>query len=331
MLYRPEAFEALTPARWRKGRVHDAIAAIVADVDDAFDDDALWPADEWDGWQTPLPLKNLYVGAAGVVWALGALRDRGFAPSRLDLSSVAWRTLQARRARPDLMIGIELPEPAQASRLEGETGILTVLWLQEPDGAVADELHQLVHANVDNAADELMWGSPGTMLVARAMLEWTGEDRWAEAWRLSAAALLDRRDEDGLWSQRLYGETNRNLGPIHGAVGNVLALLRGGELLAEENRSALMRETATVLARTAVVEGGRANWPGARGRLWRRATARSASSGIRALRASSLPPRPISRRSFCTPARSSSGRRGRTTRRRARGSATAPPETATHC
>ena len=52
---------------------------IVADVDEAFDADALWPADEWDGWQAALPLKNLYVGAAGVIWALDVLRRRGYA------------------------------------------------------------------------------------------------------------------------------------------------------------------------------------------------------------------------------------------------------------
>ena len=50
------------------------IERIVADADASFDAEALWPAEEWDSWQTPTPLKALYVGGAGVVWALGALR-----------------------------------------------------------------------------------------------------------------------------------------------------------------------------------------------------------------------------------------------------------------
>jgi hypothetical protein len=52
--------------RWDEQRVCDAIRRIVADVDSAFDPDALWPADEWDGWQVPTPLKNLYVGGREV-------------------------------------------------------------------------------------------------------------------------------------------------------------------------------------------------------------------------------------------------------------------------
>ena len=226
MLFRPEALEPLSPAPWREGRVRDAIAGIVADADDTFDEDALWPAHEWDGWSTPLPLKNLYVGAAGVIWALWALRERGFASSRLELERAARRTLELRRERPDLMQGVELPRPADASLLEGESGILAVLTLCWNDNkSLADELHALVRENAGNPADELMWGAPGTMLAAQALLDATGEERWAHAWRESADGLLARRDAEGLWTQRLYGQASRVLGPIHGAVGNVRVLL----------------------------------------------------------------------------------------------------------
>jgi hypothetical protein len=96
------------------------------------------------------------------------------------------------------------------------------------------------------------------MLAARAMLEWTGEERWADAWRESAEGLWQRREEEGVWTQRLYGQTFRSLGPVHGMVGNVLSLLPG---LDDERRATLERETAAVLAREAVVEDGLANWP----------------------------------------------------------------------
>jgi lantibiotic modifying enzyme len=261
VLFRPEAFEPLSPAPWREGRVRDAIAEIVADADDTFDEDALWPADEWDGWSTPLPLKNLYVGAAGVIWALWVLRERGFESSRLELEGAARRTLELRRERPDLMQGVELPHPADASLLEGESGILAVLTLcWNNTKSLMDELHALVRANAGNPADELMWGAPGTMLAAQALLDATGEKRWADAWRESADGLLARRDAEGLWTQRLYGQASRVLGPIHGAVGNVRVLL-DSPLLAAETGERLRRETASLLARTAVLENGLANWP----------------------------------------------------------------------
>ena len=76
MLYEPAEFEPLTDELWDPARIEDSIAAIVVDADAAFDSEALGPAHEWDGWEEPLPLKSLYVGAAGVIWALDALAAR---------------------------------------------------------------------------------------------------------------------------------------------------------------------------------------------------------------------------------------------------------------
>lgn len=79
MLYDPELHEPLTDEAWDEGRVRDAIGRIVADADVAFDPDWLWPADEWDVYMATPPLKDLYVGASGVIWALNVLRRRGLA------------------------------------------------------------------------------------------------------------------------------------------------------------------------------------------------------------------------------------------------------------
>jgi hypothetical protein len=261
VLYRPDAFEPLTDTAWDEARVRRSIAAIVADADAAFDADAFWPADVWDAWTSPLPLKNLYVGAAGVIWALDALRRRGHAESTLDLAAAARRVLEAWREQPDFARGIELPEQARAALFTGESGLLVVAWRLAPATEIANDLLLRTRENESNDAVEIMWGSPGTMLAARAMLDWTGDDRWADVWRESADLLWRRRDADGLWTKRLYGETSRGLGPPHGVVGNVLALLGGGDLLAPDRREQLEREAAAALARTAVVEDGLANWP----------------------------------------------------------------------
>jgi hypothetical protein len=261
VLFRPEAFEPLTERAWDAANVRDALAGIVADADAAFDPDTLWPAVEWDAWTSPQPMKNLYVGAAGTIWSLDALRRRGLAETRLDLADAAARTLAGWRERPDFFTGVELPEPRASSLLEGETGILLVAWRLGPDDALADALLARVRANVDNAADEVMWGAPGTLVAARAMLRATGDERWRLAWRESAERLLARRRDDGLWEQRLYGETMRSLTPPHGLVGNVSALLDGGDLLEPGVRETLVRDARAALARTAVVEGGLANWP----------------------------------------------------------------------
>ena len=108
--------------------------------------------------------------------------------------------------------------------LNGESGIVLVAWLLAPEDSLADDLLAVVRQNVGNEANELMWGVPGTLLIARALHTRTREDRWRAAIEESAQALRDERDDDGLWTQRLYGHTSRILGPIHGFVGNIAAL-----------------------------------------------------------------------------------------------------------
>jgi lanthionine synthetase-like protein len=250
VLYEPEQFEPLTDEPWDPAQIEEAIAATVADADAMFDPEALWPAHDWDGWQEPLPLKNLYVGAAGVIWALDALRRRGHAETSLDLAAAALHTLELERAEPDSTAD-EHYHPA--ALLPGETGPLLVAFRLVSDPALADDLHALVRANVANPTDDVMWGAPGTLLAALAMGEWTGEPRWEEAARESAAALRARRGDDWLWRQ---DDDYRGLGTVHGAAGNTLVLLR----LEPDDR--LAAETAAVLSRTAFREGDLANWPG---------------------------------------------------------------------
>jgi hypothetical protein len=195
VLYDPARFEPLIDEPWDAARVDDAIAAIVADADATFDLEALWPAHEWDGWDEPLPLKTLYVGAAGVIWALDALRRRGHADTSLDLAAAALRTLELERAEPDSTAD-EHYHPA--ALLRGETGPLLVAYRLAPHPALADDLHALVRANVANPTDDVAWGAPGTLLAAVALREWTGDRRWEEAARETATALRARRGDDGL-------------------------------------------------------------------------------------------------------------------------------------
>jgi len=259
VLYRPEDFEPLVPESWNEEKIRAGIREIVADTDAALRGPRLlWHADTWDSWRATSPLKDLYVGAAGVLWALADLRDRGHAETQLDLGDLALRTLDRHRSRPDLARWTDLPEPRESSLLSGEAGILVVAYRVAPSSDLADALHARVQANVGNEADEIMWGTPGTLIAARLMLDWTGDARWRHAWDASAKALLSRRDAEGLWTQRLHGYEERYLGPVHGLVGNVLAL---APLLDRRRVRALERKANALLARSAFVEDGLANWP----------------------------------------------------------------------
>lgn len=236
-LFRPEEHEPLAATAWDEERVRGAIGAIVADAEAAFDG-GVWPwhprDDDEDGATT------IYMGAAGVIWALHELGSTGWGDAATAL-------LDRYRARPDF------PEyPSPASYWMGECGIALVAFLLTRDAALADRVHELVLANLDSETNEVMWGTPGTMLVAEAMLAWTGELRWDDAWRESAERVRAAWEEDGLWTQRLYGQVRRFLGPAHGFAGNVCALANRGEVPVERVNA--------VLAATALREGALANW-----------------------------------------------------------------------
>jgi hypothetical protein len=256
VLYDPSLHEPLTDDAWDEDRVRGRIQALVADAESAFDPEKLWPADDWDVYRAEAPLRDLYVGAAGVIWALDALRRRGHADVGIELEAAALRVLELFRLRADYADwygdGFEPPSTPAASLFMGEAGILLVAWRLRPSAQLADALHERVRENARNEAVEVMWGSPGTMLAARAMHEWTGEPRWQEAWLESAERLLAARDDEGLWTSRLYGSEFRSLTPPHGFAGIAQALREGGRPLSDAGE---------VVARYAVVEEGLVNWP----------------------------------------------------------------------
>jgi lantibiotic modifying enzyme len=250
MLYEPTRFDALIDEPWVPARVEDTIAAIVADADAAFDPTALWPAHAWDAREKPLPLSGLYVGAAGVIWALDELRKRGHAESSRDLAAAVVRAVELEQASPDFS---EDEHYRPGALISGQTGALLVAFRLTSDPALADDVHALVYENVDNPTDDISWGAPGTLLAALAMGERTGEPRWEVAARETAAALRARRGDDGLWRQ---DDDYRGLSTLHGVAGNTLALLRF------DPDDAVASESAAVLSRHAFREDGLANWPG---------------------------------------------------------------------
>lgn len=258
MLYKPEAFEELTHEPWREDHVRQRIREIVADTEAAYSPDTFWPADEWDAWGSPLPLMNLYAGAAGVVWALDHLREYGVT---LDLAAAAQRIAERWQAQPDFIQSdeFELPEHSESSLFAGGTGVMLVAYKLAPSPVLADDIHARVLANVDSKTVEVMWGPLGSLLAAQAMHAWTGDESWADAWQHVAGVVLAKRNAEGLWPSRLWGNDYIGITPPHGLVGNVDALL-AGDYLDEATRETLKRDTNVAVARAAVVDDGIANW-----------------------------------------------------------------------
>jgi hypothetical protein len=254
-LHSPEQHEPLTERVWNEGRARAAIAAIVDDAEQAFDAAGLWtlhPLDQDGDEDVGRSFTGVYLGAAGVIWALAELG------SQRDFAAIAAGLDQRYLALPD-------SGPPAPGLWLGRAGILAVADRLAPDAARRDLLHTLLEENVDNPTVEVMWGAPGSMLVAAALLDRTGEQRWAAVWSRLADAVWDAWAQDEqlgyrIWTQHLYEHVAQHLGPAHGMAGCVAALAQRPDLLGAERAAALERDTLRTVRATSVVEDGRANW-----------------------------------------------------------------------
>ncbi len=257
MLFDPASHEPLTEHPWDARRARAAIAAVVADAESAFDDELLWPAHPLDEEGEPLPrVASLYLGAAGVIWALHRLGAAGAAELRRDWAPVAVELVERYAAQPDFLDEVGGPVP---SLLMGEAGILLVAHTVAPAAWQEERLLEAVRANAGSPTLELMWGSPGTMIAAQVLYERTGDGAWREAW-LESADLLLAQWHDDLWVQDLYGSRVRYLGPAHGFAGNVFALARG-DALDPGRRAELEQRAIATAAKYAQHADGLCQWP----------------------------------------------------------------------
>jgi lanthionine synthetase-like protein len=244
MLYTPESHEPIESRLWDPDMALTAIREIAADCEASFDS-PYWPVHPRDDDGTG-PYTTLYEGPSGVIYALDLLAGRGLVDTTRNYVPPLEQLAEVYRSRPEFE---EWNHPP--SLLCGETGILLTLYRLAPSPQVEERIAELVAANVADPHLEFLWGSPGTMLAARAIGR-------ADLWRESADHLRATWEDSGLWTQDLYGRQEQYLGPAHGFAGCVLAF-------AHKPSEELNRRASDAFRRYAVEEDGLANWPGLAG------------------------------------------------------------------
>ena len=155
---------------------------------------------------------------------------------------------------------------AQAgSFMMGELPMRLLAHAAQPLPATADRLAELIAGNLTHPARELMWGSPGTLLAALFLHQRTGDTRWAELFRTTAAMLWSQLlwSEEfccHYWTQDLYGEKSTYIDAVHGFVATALPLIHGRNLLADADWAAWQACIENTVLRTATWEGKQVNW-----------------------------------------------------------------------
>ncbi|WAS91103.1 lanthionine synthetase C family protein [Nannocystis punicea] len=261
MLFEAERHEPLIDEAWDPARARAAVRTIVADLAASFSPTDLWPTHPLDEDGPPIAggYKSIYLGAAGVLWAMAYLGREGAAALPFAPEDHIERVYAAYLAGPD--VGEVVP-----SYYLGEVGILLVLWSMTRSAAAAERLFAVIEANIPNPTNEALWAAPGTMVGAWHMFRWTGEPRWRDLFLANVEQLWRTWSPSPhaachLWTQDLYGAVVQYLGAGHGFAGNASALLRGQSLLSAERREQLHARCVEALRVTALREGDAVNWP----------------------------------------------------------------------
>ncbi len=256
MLFDLHAHEPLTESRWDDRQARSMIELVVTQAIDGYQPGRFWPRHSLDDYgSVSRNDKGLWIGAAGVLWALDQL---GAGLGEADVYDAY----------------LEDPEfPGSTGLMLGETGVLLTSWKLAPGEHKERRLFELVEGNLQSAANELFNGVPGSMLAALHAYETTGSEQWKDLWLRCAQAVWDELRSDPelgckIWIQYRHGRLLRSVGAGHGFASNVRSLLRGSRLLSAARLQELQQAATDTAAALAIQQGDLVNWPTAADAYW---------------------------------------------------------------
>ena len=263
LLHRPERHEPVCTDTWDPARVRAEIERIAEDARARHDDPEGWPTHPLDEIGRGSIPSHLYFGAAGVVWGIDWLARQGFCES-LPSQDERLGDL-TRMTRANLPSSERWSPPPSPAYLLGDLGVSLVRYRHAPTAANADVLYERLLDPERMPTQEMMWGAAGVALALTFLLRQTGEVRWrALLEREVDAVLADWQPSEAgcdLWHQDLYGAQAQVIDSVHGAIGNVHALLLATKALGDPRRSEIARRGSAIATRFAEVHDGLANWP----------------------------------------------------------------------
>jgi len=257
-LFHPEWHEQLGNIPWNRNTAIATIQEIAKNTDRHFDRNQLWPEHPDDQeWSSKVPSTSLYWGASGVAHALHFLQSKGYFESECasievfeNARSVYLGTPDSKKYSPGLYMG--------------ELGILLLQFRWYPSAALATAIERCIHATSLMKECDVMWGSPGGLIAAVKMSEWTSDlARWQpiiEKLAFELAHKLQEVDGKHLWAQNIGGSIRYYLGPVHGLTGNWFALEQAEKYLQSGSLDVTRNKIVHTLKTLSVQEGNYVNW-----------------------------------------------------------------------
>jgi len=261
LLFIPERHDEITKINWSKELAIDYITQLIAKTENLFQSERLWPVhpDLHQGNGITQPITSLWFGAAGTLWALNHL-SKSYAVNLKAYLPYLDQLTQLQSAWVNDMSSEFIPTNT-SSYLLGSLGSRFVQSMFI--GGDLKKLQEDAVSNLYHPANELMWGAPGSMIVALEMFRKTQQPEWLAIYQKGAAHLLsnyylDEEKQCYVWQQDLYGSKAIYLGLVHGFAGNAYALLKGHQYYPLSEL--VLEQLNTTLIQSAQQTSEHANW-----------------------------------------------------------------------
>lgn len=249
-LYNLERHESLIQLKWNPHQLEDYSQYILAKTISSFSNENYWPVHPLDATTDKIPsigFNDFYFGAGGIFWALDYFKTKH------DLNY------------EEFYHNLKFDSEDNISLFFDRIAFLLFKEKISPSTENRELLYQQIKNSPNNDLNEILYGTPSTMLVAFNAFKLTGDERFKNVFQMLKENLISKwkyeeKYQCHLWTQH-FAESRHYIGAAHGTFGNLQVLLRAKELLNTDELKSIEVKTSDTFQKLASTTEEYANWP----------------------------------------------------------------------